>query len=841
MAEYIKHTGGSVAGKSKKPYDAMVYKDADSGYTIAVDGNGNVIKKVLSSANTDDVVIQHLIDVSSSNYNILLSAGDYNLSTKLIFTNKDNVSLFGVGQQTNLNLTTDMRCLEFNGKSSYCEVGNFKITVVATNTSSIISVNPVAGDYIRWSTLRDIIIFNSNSVNNGWNGIRIAPTGNGFLLGNTFRNILMWGWCTKGITFENDGGGGNAWSNANTFDNIFVWWPIIGVDFTDIAVGCANDANTFIRVHVQIDVTRTTDGFKNIFQRANVFYGCTVWDWRLVAAPNYSYSFRTGSINNVIYGSQEGSTISTSVSDLGTGNMIFDPRYRVLKSSNILTVAPCGGDYDKLSTALSKITDGSSSNIYTIFVNGYIEEAAPITAKSYVNVEGTNGAILNINSDTNTEGVTFTGVNDTKWSNIKIIRSGTPPSSRTSAVYFESGIPNSVKLINCEVLGNVSSYGCHGITIKGSPTLIDVNSTAMGVTSYGHGIYIPVNSKCDSIFINCVARGGNYSSSAGIMISQMMGTPTFLSCSGYGGSSATSYGIENFGGGEFIGCNFYGGTGGTNCHSIYNDSIMSATYVGCISSYQTYSSSHSFTGSNNTILPFGTHPYFVNKIYVYVTVAGAGGSTLDIGTSPGGSEIASSIPTDSTGIKQFTFTKRAISGDSYIYLTFSDTSTRATIYYTVGYNYSDCYGLKHAGYAQVKYNSCTFNSNFSSAGAYITTTAITDGTYRFNKCIFNSLGSYDFSSQSLGLIKLNECTFVNGTRNNVIIPGKGNNATIVAGSTYVDVTHGLVTTPTLVRITPTTNLGTRSFWVDTKGATTFRININSSDVIDHTFDWEAEV
>jgi len=69
----------------------------------------------------------------------------------------------------------------------------------------------------------------------------------------------------------------------------------------------------------------------------------------------------------------------------------------------------------------------------------------------------------------------------------------------------------------------------------------------------------------------------------------------------------------------------------------------------------------------------------------------------------------------------------------------------------------------------------------------------------------------------------------------------GTAATITAGNTYVDVIHSLAATPTKVRVTPTTNLGTRSFWVDTKGAATFRININSSDVINHTFDWEAEV
>jgi hypothetical protein len=82
MTEYVKHTGGSHAGKSKKPYDAMVYKDADSGYTIAVDGNGNVIKKVLSSANTDDVVIQGALD-SLSSYSKLQIIDDLSISATI--------------------------------------------------------------------------------------------------------------------------------------------------------------------------------------------------------------------------------------------------------------------------------------------------------------------------------------------------------------------------------------------------------------------------------------------------------------------------------------------------------------------------------------------------------------------------------------------------------------------------------------------------------------------------------------------------------------------------------------------------------------------------------------
>jgi len=36
MAEYVKHTGGSVAGKSKKPYDSMVHTVVSLGTTQVV-------------------------------------------------------------------------------------------------------------------------------------------------------------------------------------------------------------------------------------------------------------------------------------------------------------------------------------------------------------------------------------------------------------------------------------------------------------------------------------------------------------------------------------------------------------------------------------------------------------------------------------------------------------------------------------------------------------------------------------------------------------------------------------------------------------------------------------
>jgi hypothetical protein len=67
----------------------------------------------------------------------------------------------------------------------------------------------------------------------------------------------------------------------------------------------------------------------------------------------------------------------------------------------------------------------------------------------------------------------------------------------------------------------------------------------------------------------------------------------------------------------------------------------------------------------------------------------------------------------------------------------------------------------------------------------------------------------------------------------------GYTATILAENTYVDVPHGLGSTPSItdIYVTPADSLGGRSFWPDTPTPTTFRINIASIDTCDHVFSW----
>ena len=65
---------------------------------------------------------------------------------------------------------------------------------------------------------------------------------------------------------------------------------------------------------------------------------------------------------------------------------------------------------------------------------------------------------------------------------------------------------------------------------------------------------------------------------------------------------------------------------------------------------------------------------------------------------------------------------------------------------------------------------------------------------------------------------------------------------IDAGSTYVDVAHGLATSPTKYGIkTWKEPIGDRNWWVDNIRETAFRVNLSTSDMVEHAFVWEASV
>jgi len=106
---------------------------------------------------------------------------------------------------------------------------------------------------------------------------------------------------------------------------------------------------------------------------------------------------------------------------------------------------------------------------------------------------------------------------------------------------------------------------------------------------------------------------------------------------------------------------------------------------------------------------------------------------------------------------------------------------------------------------------------------------------------YNSIVNNVFTNVTVPkIVKAGANTIVN--RNIGYVTENSGTATITAGSTYVDVTHGLSITPDInkIRVTPKDNLGGCSFWVSNVTSTTFRINISSTDTVDHSFGWSYE-
>jgi len=94
------------------------------------------------------------------------------------------------------------------------------------------------------------------------------------------------------------------------------------------------------------------------------------------------------------------------------------------------------------------------------------------------------------------------------------------------------------------------------------------------------------------------------------------------------------------------------------------------------------------------------------------------------------------------------------------------------------------------------------------------------------------------TNNKLGAV-LNEAADTVFCKNKGFVTENSGEVTIPADSTYVDVTHGLDITPDInkIRITPKDNLNGRDYWISDVNSSTFRINISSSDSVDHTFGW----
>jgi hypothetical protein len=144
--------------------------------------------------------------------------------------------------------------------------------------------------------------------------------------------------------------------------------------------------------------------------------------------------------------------------------------------------------------------------------------------------------------------------------------------------------------------------------------------------------------------------------------------------------------------------------------------------------------------------------------------------------------------------------------------------------------------LKRIGAPGVSYNVIsgnTFNGeNVCEVAIYFEGVAGYKPNYNiiFGNTFLNFVGDViDTTNEGIGNIIRNNQGFATENSGTVVIP---------EGFTSVTVNHGLVSTPSIVTVTP--NKDTR-FWITNKNTNNFTINIPSSVVEGVSFDWYAEV
>jgi len=296
--------------------------------------------------------------------------------------------------------------------------------------------------------------------------------------------------------------------------------------------------------------------------------------------------------------------------------------------------------------------------------------------------------------------------------------------TKTGAGWYISGTAHPT-LIDCTGNGaQGSGTNCTGLSIGDTayPRIFSGTFQGGGTGSHSDGIKISTEEVAPNenspLLIGVLAIGGGGNSNAGIrhgrrsqsrvISSHSVGGTGSSGCSGTvveddaapvidggiheGCDSEVSYGIEIAGGSPVFNSPTVIGGAGVSAHGIYLSGNNSAVINNPTVVPRRWVADWSYDDADNgRFRPFDGHPYQLVRLEVYVANANAG-VTLDIGTSVGGSEVASSIDLSSTGFKRVPINMVELASGAYLYATPSAAISDGdvTIHYAVILNYSNC-------------------------------------------------------------------------------------------------------------------------------------------------------
>ncbi len=431
----------------------------------------------------------------------------------------------------------------------------------------------------------------------------------------------------------------------------------------------------------------------------------------------------------------------------------------------------------------------------TVSLFGTFECSATINAVSNVDVQG-NNCTINVTINGVGDALSFNNITNSIWENINVYRDGNVGANSLIAALHVTGNDtdetcifrrcNFVNRTDTTVVGEGLLVGIWvGHLSAPSPVFYDVigqgsaNATA-GYLHVGidvHILYDPVTGALGRPkFYNCTGIGGagggpTTLSSPGWDITEANGaefyycvgiatsgrdgflindcSPLLVNTKGIAGPIADGAGIRTWVGGSprLINCEGVSGTSVAGSYALLIDQQSAAIVDGFwghppMDGYQWYYDD----ANNGRFRPFDGTDWYIYSISIWVHAAQAPGVTIDIGTTPGGSQIANNIPIDVADGLTFIWIPYYVAAGAYLYVTPSVPIPDGAvyIYYTPIYAVSASASLlmrtsEEAVVTNSHFLGCA--SNGFGPALLITANGITYENWRVENCVLESIAS----------------------------------------------------------------------------------------------------
>lgn len=319
--------------------------------------------------------------------------------------------------------------------------------------------------------------------------------------------------------------------------------------------------------------------------------------------------------------------------------------------------------------------------------------------------------------------------------------------------------------------------GSNGVGIEADNQVATARAEYHNCVAYGgsaSGGAIQVDDQDSSIFYNPIAYGGTGSYCDALHV-YSTGNPQFFNGLFYPGTGASCDGVQILDGTpEFFNCKSEVGRN-NNSRAWYTAPGSLPRLKNCHATMPKGQQTYWYTNANKTFTPSANDPFRLITVRVWAYTPQAAGTTVNIGTTAGGSDIAANVPISDANFRDFPYTGSTVfAANSLLYVTPSttipDNSVRITT--DVYHAYSSIQGFAIAGRG-VTMEHCT-SRTVNGAAMTVDTATVTANLSEFNHCIFERLDASTNNSTvylpSQWSQPFKKCTVI-GTFTNSTIPG----------------------------------------------------------------------